>query len=227
MSEDLNHELIDILYRSRLTLLDHLDEFGGYDTTRFRKFSPKEIQEMITATTKSAIGAPAFQMDLQKKEGATVATDEPTKCRVIYAIHRIKHKILKFTKEVSIESEASFDPKTTEVIIVTVEPIAPTFHATAAALWMQESVRIRYFQAAAIVNNPIKHVLVPKHEKVPKDQEEPLLAQLNAKKTQFPFIRFHEDPIARMIGLLPGDIVKITRPSPTAGECVLYRVCVP
>jgi DNA-directed RNA polymerase subunit H (RpoH/RPB5) len=33
--------------------------------------------------------------------------------------------------------------------------------------------------------------------------------------------------IARVMGLAPGDIVKITRPSPSAGEYVSYRICVP
>jgi DNA-directed RNA polymerase I, II, and III subunit RPABC1 len=88
-------------------------------------------------------------------------------------------------------------------------------------------VRIRYFQAEALVNNPLKHILVPLHEKVSKDEEAALLQSLYAKKTQFPLIRFHEDPIARMLGSLPGDLLKITRPSPTAGKYITYRVCVP
>ena len=46
-------------------------------------------------------------------------------------------------------------------------------------------------------------------------------------KYQFPLIRYHEDPISRVIGAVPGDILKITRPSPTAGEYIVYRVCVP
>ena len=46
-------------------------------------------------------------------------------------------------------------------------------------------------------------------------------------KTKFPEIKFHIDPIARCIGAVPGDIVKITRPSASSGEAIIYRVCAP
>ena len=88
-------------------------------------------------------------------------------------------------------------------------------------------MKVRYFQISAIVTNPLKHMLVPLHQKVPAEEVPALLKSMYAKKTQLPLIRFHEDPIARMIGLIPGDVVQISRPSPTAGECILYRVCVP
>lgn len=223
----MNNEVIDIVYRSRTTILDHLDE-AGWETTPFRKFSPKEIREMIKATGASINGAPALQMELKRKEDAPSGDGESTECLVAYTLTRIKHKIDKFTTEFF--GSEGVDPalvKSRELILITLEPIAPNFHTTASSLFLKHGIRVRYFQAAAIINNPLKHVLVPKHEKVPKGEEEALLTGLNAKKTQFPFIRFHEDPIARMIGLLPGDIVKITRPSPTAGECIMYRVCVP
>jgi DNA-directed RNA polymerase I, II, and III subunit RPABC1 len=74
----------------------------------------------------------------------------------------------------------------------------------------------------------MEHVLVPKHEVVPEDKHDELLKTYRMKsKTNLPIIRFHEDIIARILGLIPGSIVKITRPSPSAGEYVLYRVCVP
>jgi DNA-directed RNA polymerase subunit H len=230
----MNHETVDILYRSRITLLDHLQEFG-YDTTPFRKFSHKEINEMLKAGPPNAI-TPALQMELNRIEEAT--DDMPSKCLVAYTTGKIKQKLIptieKFTgplkkddEKVSDEEKTDFDKTTTELIIVTLEPIAPNFHTAAATVWIEHKVRVRFFQAASIVNNPLKHILVPKHEKMSKEDAETFLKENYAKRTQLPLIRFHEDPIARMIGLIPGDIVKITRPSVTAGECIMYRVCVP
>ena len=209
----MNYEVIDTLYRSRLTLLEHL-EASGYDTTPYRKFSQKEIAEMVKA------GPPALGMTLKKKE------NENQLCQVVYTINKIKSKISTFTQAI-IDPETGFNPETTELIIITLEPIDMKFHSEAYLTWSNQKVKVRYFQAASIINNPLKHVLVPPHEIVPKDQEEALLKDMSAKKSQLPMIRFHEDPIARLIGANPGDIVKITRPSTTAGECVIYRVCVP
>ena len=76
--------------------------------------------------------------------------------------------------------------------------------------------------------NPLKYYLVPPHEIIPKDEHDALMKSLyDTQKSQFPLIRYHEDPITRVIGATPGDIIKITRPSPSAGEYVVYRVCVP
>jgi DNA-directed RNA polymerase subunit H len=76
--------------------------------------------------------------------------------------------------------------------------------------------------------NPMRHLLVPPHEIVPKEQHEGLMKTMYiTQRSQFPLIRYHQDPITRVIGATPGDILKITRPSPSAGEYTVYRVCVP
>ncbi len=229
-------DITDILFRSRVTLLDHL-EASGYDTEPYRKFSTKEVNEMIrggTLTAKSAAVAnapllttPALQMNLKRRADYPLEEGEPTDCLVLYTLVRIKQKVLKFTEDIfQAEENAYLNPATTELIVITMEPVVTNFHAVAASMWAKYSYRVRYFQAACLINNPLKHVLVPKHEKVRKADEEAILKAFYAKKNQFPLIRYHEDPIARMLGLMPKDMVKITRPSPTAGECVLYRVCV-
>jgi DNA-directed RNA polymerase subunit H (RpoH/RPB5) len=218
-------DIVDVLYRSRVTLLDHLEDMG-YDTKKYRKFSPKEIEEMVNAGPPNAI-APALQMNLVRKEDSPVPG--PENCLVLYTLGRIKQKLPKVIDDTINPEDGSFDINTTEVIIITLEPIAPNFHVAAASAWLNKNkkARIRFFQAACLINNPLKHILVPKHEKMLAEEEEGFLKENYAKKSQLPRIKFHEDPVARMIGLVPGDIVKITRPSATAGECIMYRVCVP
>jgi DNA-directed RNA polymerase subunit H (RpoH/RPB5) len=219
----MNYEIIDVLYRSRITLLEHLDN-SGYDVTPYSKFSPKEVAEMVKAGP-IAGAPPALAMELLRKEGGET---QYSKCIVVYTIGKIKQKLSAFTKKLIDPEEAGFDPKATELIIVTLEPIAPNFHIMAYECWMKhDNTKVRYFQAASIINNPLKHILVPKHEKVPAEEEESLLKGMYATKLQLPLIRFHEDPIARMLGLVPKDIVRIIRPSLTAGENIGYRVCVP
>jgi len=226
----MNYETIDTLYRSRITLLEHLESVG-YNTKPYIKFSHKEVGEMVKASPNVAAPSPALQMDLERKEGSVGPTN---KCVVVCTMGKIKQKLPAFVLKVLDPDETGIISNTTEYIIITLEPIAPNFHAIAFEWWNRlnaekkpSHVRIRFFQAAAIINNPLKHTLVPLHEKVPQEEEEALLKSLFAKKSQFPLIRFHEDPIARMIGLVPGDIVRITRPSATAGENIGYRVCVP
>lgn len=219
----MSYEIVDTLYRSRKTLLDHLEQ-EGYDIAPFSKFSPKEIAEMVKAGP-IAGAPPALQMELNRK----VPDDEHAhrKCLVVYTIGKIKQKLNAFTQKIISTEEGTFDPDSTEVIIVTMEPIGANFNSMAFLSHSVHKTKVRFFQAAAIINNPLKHILVPKHERVPAKDEEALLKSIFAKKSQLPLIRFHEDPIARLIGLMPGEIVKITRASPTAGECILYRVCVP
>ena len=220
----MNYEIIDVLYRSRITLLEHLASVG-YNTTPYSKFSPKEITEMVKAGPVQG-APPALAMELARADAEEQAPYD--KCVVVYTIGKIKQKLPAFTKKLIDPEESGFDPKTTELIIVTLEPIAPNFHAMAYECWAKHNnSKVRYFQAASIINNPLKHILVPRHEKVPEEQEADLLKSLYATKAQLPLIRFHEDPVARMLGLVPKDIVKITRPSLTAGECILYRLCVP
>jgi DNA-directed RNA polymerase subunit H (RpoH/RPB5) len=218
----MNYEVIDILFRSRATLLDHLEK-NDYITEPFRKVAHAELDQMVRAGPVAG-APPALQLELQRKE----ESKEPIrKCIVVTTLGKIKQKLKAFTEKLIDPEESGFDAKTTELIILTFEPIAANFHSMAFECYSKYGVRIRYFHCEAIINNPLNHILVPLHEKVTKEEEGPLLQSLYAKKSQFPLIRFHEDPIARMLGILPGDIVKITRPSPTAGKYITYRVCVP
>ncbi|MBI4021037.1 MAG: DNA-directed RNA polymerase subunit H [Candidatus Aenigmarchaeota archaeon] len=69
----------------------------------------------------------------------------------------------------------------------------------------------------------LKHELVPPHEILSKQDAKNLLDSLGVTKDQFPLIP-STDPVVKAINAQKGDIIKITRNSPTAGQSLYYRV---
>ena len=69
------------------------------------------------------------------------------------------------------------------------------------------------------------HVFVPKHEILTKKEAEQVLENFNCNPTDLPFI-FVNDPAILGIGVKPGDMIKISRNSGTAGESIYYRYVV-
>lgn len=85
---------------------------------------------------------------------------------------------------------------------------------------------IQIFLMQELMYNPTKHELVPKHEKMNNEDVKILMENLKLKaKTQLPFIQ-KTDVIARWLGIQSGDVVKITRYSPTSGKSYYYRCCI-
>jgi len=73
--------------------------------------------------------------------------------------------------------------------------------------------------------NIFEHVLVPKHEITTQEEREKILSEYRVQPYQLPRLKA-SDPAAKAIGAKPGDIVKITRDSPTAGKYASYRYVV-
>ncbi len=69
------------------------------------------------------------------------------------------------------------------------------------------------------------HLLVPKHELMPPNEAAAILKRYNASPHEFPFV-LSTDAAAKSIGAKPGDFVKVTRASETAGETTYYRYVV-
>jgi len=80
-------------------------------------------------------------------------------------------------------------------------------------------------KAKKVKVNILEHELVPKHEILSPKEAEEILRKLGIKPTQLPWISI-DDPIVKILGAKPGDIIRIIRRSPTAGETVAYRYVV-
>ena len=70
-----------------------------------------------------------------------------------------------------------------------------------------------------------EHFYVPKHEIITKKEAEDVLEKYHCKATDLPLI-FSDDPAILQLGVKPGDMIKITRKSATAGDSFYYRYVV-
>lgn len=231
-----------ILIESRITILDLLHN-RGYNTEPYRKIIGPELLKLVNTPE-------SLRMTLEQRDEAVTVAQDGEKVRkkaiVEYAFSNIKlsvgtgdyvHKLLNEPSESVSKSQRatmlhSIDPKTTEVIVLYLSKShgedTESYDKGALEAWQKHQFRIQFFHMPRLVINPLKHVLQPKFEIVPVEEHASLMKEWYCRnKSQLPLIKFHNDMAARCLGLSPGDIVKITSFSPTAGEYVKYRVCTP
>jgi len=80
----------------------------------------------------------------------------------------------------------------------------------------------------AVKKKPIvapDHIYVPKHEIMSIEEARDVLEKYHCKPTELPLI-FVTDPAIIGLGVKPGDMIRITRKSATAGESLYFRYVV-
>jgi DNA-directed RNA polymerase subunit H len=209
-------DITEAVYRSRITLFKVL-EARGYNTQPYSKLGINELRVFTTVNYPDNYSG--LNMILSKKD------DQEKKCHILYS----SAKMNQFQRLVNQINGLELNPQTDELIYMIQEPANDKVHSPVAShLWATQKFRVSFYCIYEIVVNPLEHELVPRHEPVPQEEIPDLLKRLRInERTQLPLIRYHTDPIGRLLGLVPGDIVKITRPSPSSGEYIVYRTCVP
>jgi len=210
----MSFELIDALYRSRLTTLALLDK-RGYNIKPFERFSTRQIELMLGD---SGVGG-ALDFRASKK-------DESDKrvCHVLYYLTKFR-KYDDFIDDLKLSDE---DLAQSEFFVLLNEEIIDAHHKSSIKYWHLRKLKVHFYNLYRLVNNPLDHVLQPKFEIIPEDKHSDLLNAIHCRsKNQLPVLRYHTDVVTRCLGLVPDDIVKITRPSESAGEAIIYSVCKP
>ena len=202
-----NSRIISEIYQSRNVLLEIM-ETRGYQIDDYNDFSITEVNAMNKNE----------QLDL------LLTNDDSTKGKIY-----IKYNLLKGLRPQNIDDmvEELFDieqilTKTDELLIITKNEPNDTLLTHLERLWLVKKIYVNIVSINRLSFNILKHSYVPKHEIVDKVVIKEKFNIID--DNQFPDIsRF--DPVAIVLGIRPGALCKITRPSPNAIESDYYRLC--
>ncbi|ESP05159.1 hypothetical protein LOTGIDRAFT_151960 [Lottia gigantea] len=111
----------------------------------------------------------------------------------------------------------------TRAVIVVQVGMTPS--SKQALVELSDKYTLEQFIEAELLVNITEHMLVPEHVVMTPEEKAELLVRYKLKEAMIPRIQ-QGDPVARYFGLKRGQVVKIIRPSETAGRYVSYRLVV-
>jgi len=128
--------------------------------------------------------------------------------RSLHLLERLKYReLLKIVKD----EEMGHKGKKIEIIRLLAEDLTP------------EQIRDYFAQFRGTETLISEHRLVPLHEILPEKEVKTLIEKLHCRKQDLP--KIHDtDPMILKLGAKPGDVVRVTRDSATAGEAYYYRL---
>lgn len=122
------------------------------------------------------------------------------------------------------------------IIIILRDKSTPTINNAIQNAMIKYKIFVQIFDIRKLMYNITKHQIVPQHERIYSDELKTLINGKDTKKGLLELLHIQEisklphilesDPVAMFIGLRPGEVCKITRPSQSAGVHIVYRYCV-
>eukprot|EP01087_Luapelamoeba_hula_P003968 TRINITY_DN13940_c0_g1_i2.p1 TRINITY_DN13940_c0_g1~~TRINITY_DN13940_c0_g1_i2.p1 ORF type:complete len:208 (-),score=42.96 TRINITY_DN13940_c0_g1_i2:64-687(-) len=109
--------------------------------------------------------------------------------------------------------------------IIVVQHGLTSFAKTLVTEMTNSGIVLECFHETELLFNITHHTLVPKHYVLTPEEKALLLAKYHLQEEQLPRMQLN-DPVSRYYGLAKGQVMKIVRPSETAGRYVTYRMVV-
>jgi len=210
--------LISQILQSRKIVLELMDR-QGFDITGYANFSVSEVNSMKQNNQ--------LDMLLESKPDSTgEKSPEGKKIYIRYYLAKTIRptNIHEMIDDLFVLTETLKKQDTLYIIIK--DNVNDTLVNELKHIWERDGIFIVIESIKYLQFNILNHILVPTHNVMKDDAVLEIMKKYNVTdKAQFPEIsRF--DPVARAIGLRPGQMCNIIRPSKTAITTNYYRVCV-
>ena len=200
---------ITAIFNSRENLLNIL-KYRGFNTEDYVGFNISEIHAMYSNK----------QLDILLKKN-----DNSEKVYIKYHLDKTfrpnsVHDIIEDLYHI----ESILSPSDNLIIVIKDEP-NDTIQKLQHSIYDHDKIFLSIININRLQFNILNHKLVPKHSILTEEEKEQVKKEYNiTDDKKFPNIsRF--DPVALVLGLRPGQLCKIMRPSKTAIISPFYRIC--
>jgi len=205
--------LITQIYKSRKNILELMDT-QDYDISGYANSSITEISSMIQTN----------QLDMLLETKNEVSNKKKVYIRYYLSKTLRPSNLYEMIDDLFILSETLTKNDTLYIIIK--EELPETLINELKHIWEKDKIFIVIESLKKLQFNILKHILVPTHKILDDDQLTQVMKKYNITNNEhFPTLsRF--DPVARAIGIRPGQVCHIIRPSKTAIQTDYYRLCI-
>jgi DNA-directed RNA polymerase subunit H (RpoH/RPB5) len=201
--------IISKVYKSRIILLEIL-KARGFNTDEWGGFSVTEIQTLYNNK----------QLDM--------LLENPTTNKKIFIKYHLATRlgpvhVYDYVDDLfDIEDILTTDD---DLIIVSKDKVNITIRDLVEQSFIKDKRFVNIYNLNDYLFNILNHTMVPPHLILDDKEKKKVEQRYNVTNdSEFPEIsRF--DPVAKAIGLRPGELCEITRASPTAVQTKYYRLC--
>lgn len=231
MASQNTSSLISQIYKSRSVLLELMKK-QGYDTQGYKGFSVNEINTMKTNNQLDMIldksGNYGKIKDDNDKDNLEVQ-EEIENPKKIYIKYYLGKSLRPSNLQEMIDDLFSVEEvlqKSDTLLVVVKDEVNETLVNTVKHIWESEKIFIILIPLKRLQFNILEHILVPPHRVLSESEKIYVKNRYNIMNdNEFPeLVRF--DPVAQAIGIRPGQVCEISRPSKTAISAPYYRICI-
>lgn len=230
MASQNTSSLISQIYKSRSVLLELMKK-QGYNTQEYQGFSVNEVNTMKTNNQLDMIlekNKTPIKMNYDEVDGLE-ESEEIQDIQKIYIKYYLAKSLRPSNLQEMIDDLFTVEEVLTKkdtLLVVVKDEVNDTLVNTVKHIWESDKIFIILLPLKRIQFNILEHILVPPHRVLDESEKISIKNRYNIMNdNEFPELsRF--DPVAQAIGIRPGQVCEITRPSKTAISAPYYRICI-